>query len=284
MRILKHYTAVLLLIAVGCEGPIFDVPADEDSIPPTLTITYPADQSVLSDTVVISAYAFDNVELEQVTIYLNDSVVHESKIGPFEYIWPTTNEDEDEYYTIRAKAKDLAGNENYTNTIQVLVDNEDNVLPSGALIFPFTGQTLSGEVNIIIEANDNEGISSVTLFINGDSVAVFTEAPYTFSWNTTEEIDDIIYTIHAHVEDISLNQITLGPINITIDNYETNDLIPPTGNIIYPPSASTVSGDVEIQVSDKTKLNVTASAIAMLKKNIAFINTQITDLSDLPFQ
>ncbi len=249
MRILKHYTAVLLLIAVGCEGPIFDVPADEDSIPPTLTITYPADQSVLSDTVVISAYAFDNVELEQVTIYLNDSVVHESKIGPFEYIWPTTNEDEDEYYTIRAKAKDLAGNENYTNTIQVLVDNEDNVLPSGALIFPFTGQTLSGEVNIIIEANDNEGISSVTLFINGDSVAVFTEAPYTFSWNTTEEIDDIIYTIHAHVEDISLNQITLGPINITIDNYETNDLIPPTGNIIYPPSASTVSGDVEIQVS-----------------------------------
>ena len=61
MRILKHYTAVFILLAVGCEGPIFDVPADEDSIPPTLTITYPADQSVLSDTVVISAYAFDNV-------------------------------------------------------------------------------------------------------------------------------------------------------------------------------------------------------------------------------
>ena len=33
-----------------------------------------------------------------------------------------------------------------------------------------------------------------------------------------------------------------------------------------------------------TKLNATANAIAMLKKNIAFINTQITDLSDLPFQ
>ena len=32
------------------------------------------------------------------------------------------------------------------------------------------------------------------------------------------------------------------------------------------------------------RLNPTASAIAMLKKNIAFINTQITDLSDLPFQ
>ena len=33
-----------------------------------------------------------------------------------------------------------------------------------------------------------------------------------------------------------------------------------------------------------TKLNATANAIAMLKKNTAFINIQITDLSDLPFQ
>ena len=32
------------------------------------------------------------------------------------------------------------------------------------------------------------------------------------------------------------------------------------------------------------RLNPTASAIAMLKKNIAFKNTQITDLSYLPFQ
>ncbi len=249
MKILKYYATILFLIVLSCEGPIFDVPADEDSIPPTLTITYPADQSVLSDTVIITAYAFDNVELEQVTIYLNDSIVHDSKNGPFEYIWPTTNENEDEYYTIRAKAQDLAGNENYTNTIQVLVDNEDNVLPSGAIIFPFTGQTLSGQVNIIIQADDNEGLGLITLFINGDSVAVFTEDPYTYLWNTTEEIDDIIYTIHAHVEDLYSNQITLGPINITIDNYETDDLIPPTGNIIYPPSASTVSGNVEIQVN-----------------------------------
>ena len=236
-------------MVLSCEGPIFDVPVDEDSIPPTLTITYPADQSVLSDTVTISAYAFDNVELEKVTLYLNDSVVHESKDGPFEYIWPTVNNTEDEYHNIRAKARDLAGNENYTSTIQVLVDNQDNVIPTGALIFPFTGQTLNGDVNIIIEANDNEGISLVTLYINGDSVSAYTQPPYTYLWNTLEEVDDVIYTIHAHVVDNSSNQITLGPINITIDNYETDDLIPPTGNILYPPSASTVSGTIDIQVN-----------------------------------
>ena len=54
------------MLNVNCEGPVFDVPADKDSTPPTLTITFPADQSVLSDTVTITAYAFDNVGLEKV--------------------------------------------------------------------------------------------------------------------------------------------------------------------------------------------------------------------------
>ena len=158
-----------------------------------------------------------------VSLYLNDSIVHESKEGPFEYSWSTMNAEEDEHHTIRAKAQDLAGNVNYTNTIQVLIDNQDNISPTGALIFPFTGQTLMGEVTIIIEANDNEGVSFVNLYIDGDSVATFSEPPYRYTWNTMEEVDDIIYTIHAHVQDITGNQITLGPINVTIDNYEADD-------------------------------------------------------------
>ena len=64
-----------------------------------------------------------------------------------------------------------------------------------------------------------------------------------------EEVDDIIYTIHAHVQDITGNQITLGPINVTIDNYEADDNIAPTGTIISPPSASTVSGTIDIEVN-----------------------------------
>ena len=135
---------------MSCEGPLFDVPADDDTIPPTLTITYPADQSILSDTVLITAYAFDNVELDTVQIYLNDSIVHSSKEGPFIFQWVTTNFEEDASHTIRAKAIDHQGNINYTNTLRVTVDNLDNSPPTGAIIFPFTGQTLSGEITITV--------------------------------------------------------------------------------------------------------------------------------------
>ena len=41
---------------------------------------------------------------------------------------------------------------------------------------------------------------------------------------------------------------------------------------------------VNVPSVSSTKLNATASAIAMLKKNHAFINIHITDLFDLPFQ
>ena len=237
------------MLLLSCEGPFFDVPADEDSIPPTLTITFPADQSILSDSVLISAYAFDNVGLDLVTLYLNDSVVHESMEGPFEYLWPTSNNEEDEFHTIRAKATDLAGNVNYTNTLQVLVDNQDNQSPTGALIFPFTGQTLTGEITIIIEASDNDQVETVDLYINGDSIATYQEPPYRYDWNTLNEIDDVIHTIHAHVRDNAGNQITIGPINVTIDNYDSDDEIAPTGTIISPASASTVSGTINIEVN-----------------------------------
>ena len=243
------YFYITFMLLLSCEGPFFDVPADEDSIPPTLTITFPADQSILSDSVLISAYAFDNVGLDLVTLYLNDSVVHESMEGPFEYLWPTSNNEEDEFHTIRAKATDLAGNVNYTNTLQVLVDNQDNQSPTGALIFPFTGQTLTGEITIIIEASDNDQVETVDLYINGDSIATYQEPPYRYDWNTLNEIDDVIHTIHAHVRDNAGNQITIGPINVTIDNYESDDEIAPTGTIISPASASTVSGTIDIEVN-----------------------------------
>ncbi len=237
------------MLFLSCEGPFFDVPADEDSIPPTLTITFPADQSILSDSVLISAYAFDNVGLEKVTLYLNDSIVHESTEGPYEYRWSTLENAEDEFHTIRAKAVDLAGNENFTSTIQVLVDNQDNISPTGALIFPFTGQILTGEITIILEANDNDEVALVTLYIDGDSVMTYQEPPYRYDWNTFEEIDDVIHTIHAHIQDNTGNQVTLGPINVTIDNYESDDNIAPTGTITSPPTASTVSGTINIEVN-----------------------------------
>ena len=156
---MKSFNLNIILISIlllSCEGPFFKVQKEPDSIPPTLTITFPPDQAILSDTVLVSAYAFDNVELGMVTLYLNDSAIISRKDAPYEYTWITTDYAEDEQHTIWAKAEDAAGNLTQTNPIRVLIDNFDNINPTGTLIFPYTGQTISGEITIIVEANDNE--------------------------------------------------------------------------------------------------------------------------------
>ena len=63
--------------------------------------------------------------------------------------------EEDEYHNLRARAVDFAGNDNQTSPIRVLIDNQDNVKPNGSLLYPFSGQTLNGLVNIIADASDD---------------------------------------------------------------------------------------------------------------------------------
>jgi len=205
----------------------------------------------------VTAFAHDNVGLEMVTIYINDSAILAQQEPPFEFEWATMEYTEDAMHTIWAKASDEAGNTSQTQPIQVKVDNIDNISPTGAIIFPYTGQTLSGDVIIIMEAQDNDSLAYVNLYIDNDTVSTMTEAPYTYEWSTTELVDDITYTIYAHVMDGSGNQVTLGPISVLIDNYKEEDTISPTGTITNPPSASTVSGIVTITVSayDNTEMS-----------------------------
>ena len=69
MRISKNSILFILLFILGCNsGPVFDINDDGDTIAPIVTITHPADQSILSDTVRISVYAFDDRALDNVIL------------------------------------------------------------------------------------------------------------------------------------------------------------------------------------------------------------------------
>jgi hypothetical protein len=263
----KVTSLVLFLFIIGCnEGPIFEFTDEGDLIAPIITITHPADQSILADTVTISAYAFDDRRLSNVIVFL-DSVPIITKIDtPFilTHEWITTDSSqatEDSFHTIYAIAEDASGNINQTKPIRVYIDNEDNEKPEGLFIYPFSGQTLAGEVNIIIEASDNEEVSMVNIFIEGNLVTGISEEPYTYLWVTNELPDDIYYEIHAHILDDSNNQTTIGPIAVLIDNNDPIDTTPPLGSIISPASGQTINGSVNISIEayDSEDENPTAT-------------------------
>ncbi len=251
------YLTFLFILFLSCEGPLFEIPKEEDITPPIITIVSPADQAVVSDTIQISIYASDNTSLTIVQLLLDDSTVMnlntdylDTSMAPYEYSWNTANYSEDEYHILVAKAVDSKDNENQTRPISVLVDNDDNIRPTGVLLYPFNGQTLAGTINIFAEATDNESVAAAIFFINGDTVAVDNDEPYLHEWDTTEEFDDLFYVIHVQIIDGNGNYMILGPISVYIDNDENveEDNVPPTGSITYPPSSATVSGTVDIQI------------------------------------
>ena len=75
MMIKLKYLFLALILVMGCEGPIFEIPPSEDTTAPLVTITNPADQAVLADTILVTIYAFDNSGLNNVQLFIDDSLV-----------------------------------------------------------------------------------------------------------------------------------------------------------------------------------------------------------------
>ena len=250
MTIKSKYILLIIYLFLSCEGPLFEIPAEPDTTAPLVVITNPADQAILSDSVLITVYASDNDEVKLVQFFINDSLVLDSAESPYEYKWNTMEYAEDEYHNIRARAVDHANNDNQTSPVRVMIDNNDNIKPTGALLYPFSGQVLSGSISIIADADDNDSLKSVVFYINEDSVGVKTTAPFIHDWDTTLEFDDYYYVINVQINDASGNHFTLGPISVYIDNEENIqiDTTPPTGTIVYPPAAAVVSGNLTIEI------------------------------------
>jgi len=245
---------LILTFILSCENINMDNPNSLDETPPLVHITYPANQSTLSGAVLITAYAYDDNELENVKLYIDDEIIFQSDTRPYQFNWNTLMYEEDKNYILSATAEDSSGNKTFSKSIQVKIDNFDNIKPSGIFLHPSTGQILNGIVEISISAEDNDGVDYINLFINGDSLGVFTEQQniddyFNYYWDTNNMPEDNISSIYAYIYDYSKNYQIIGPISVTINNQSAPDITYPQGTIVAPASGSTVNGIVEIEVN-----------------------------------
>ena len=57
--------------------------------------------------------------------------------------------------------------------------------PTVSIVSPATGDTVTGNLTVVVAAGDDTGVASVELAIDGASVGSDTEAPYQFDWNAS---------------------------------------------------------------------------------------------------
>jgi hypothetical protein len=165
----------------------------------------------------------------------SDGGTHWSPLGPvvaqppYSVNWDTTSV-ADGSYRIAAVATDAVGNVSTPITVggTTVVDN---TAPTGSVLSPNAGSTVSGSVTLAASATDaTSGVASVSFAVNGNVVGTDTSWPYQVNqWDTTP-LADGSYDLVVTITDVAGNSTTLPTRTFSINNHQP-----------APPPASTVN-------------------------------------------
>ncbi len=122
--------------------------------------------------------------------------------------------------------------------------SEDVISPVPVLIYPYDGAVISENINVLVEATDDDKIKSVTVYFDGKELGESISSPYLFPLNIDSLRDGINHTIQAVATDKSNNNGYSAIVTFVI--AETNDIVDPTVSILNPQSGQTVEGNVRI--------------------------------------
>jgi hypothetical protein len=137
----------------------------------------------------------------------------------------------------------------------------DKTAPTVSITSPSNGATVSGTINVMVSASDNVGVTSVTLSVDGSTVATSTTSPFTNSWNTGS-VPNGTHTLTATAADAAGNKGS-SSIQVTVSNVSNVDLTSPTASITSPANNSSFDPNVSVTVNVNASDNVGVSSISL---------------------
>jgi hypothetical protein len=191
---------------------------NNDVIPPSINITSPSNGATVSGSINITVNASDNIGVDRVEFYVDNTLKFSDYSAPYSYSWDSTSVSNGSH-TLMVKAIDFSGNQN-SYSVSVVVNNTipDTIPPTVSLTSPTSGQTLSGTVTISATATDNIAVSGVQFLLNGANLGTEdTTPPYSISWNTSL-VSNGTHTLSARARDAAGNQTTSTPVSVVVNN------------------------------------------------------------------
>jgi len=190
------------------------VPAS-DTASPSVSITSPANGSIISGTISVAVSATDNVGVTKVEFWKDSSLFASTLNSPYSFIWDTTK-DLNGSHSLISKAYDAAGNIGTSPTITVNVNNvPDAISPTVSINQPANNSTLpkKGTVSISVSANDNIGVTQIQIFFDGSiAISCFQNNVCTYRLNTNK-LASGTHSIDAKAYDVAGN---MGSAGITV--------------------------------------------------------------------
>lgn len=158
---------------------------------PVVSVVFPFDGYTFSEgsDVTVTAQATDDNSVASVSLYLNNSLVRTDLVAPYQ--WNTTSENDAVLdnlsagtYRLEFIATDNEGLESDPVIITIVVESQENSIPTISITSPVSGEVFEGLAAISLNAlaSDSDGsVASVTFQIDGQDF-VDVSSPYSVSW------------------------------------------------------------------------------------------------------
>ncbi len=175
------------LWVLGVVGLVFcflPVACEKDELPPTVTITIPADGDTVYGYVSIMVEAVDEDSVESITLFIDDSEVATAGEAELSYEWNTTTLDDLSSHIIIATSLDPAGNEGESDPITVVVSHRSEHPETPTLWGPavgFAGKVLTfwakttdpdgDTVSFQFDWGDGSNLEWTQFIASGDSIS-----------------------------------------------------------------------------------------------------------------
>ena len=190
-----------------------------DGGPPNVAVSAPAEGATVSGTTPVSANASDDIGVVGVQFILDVNGANlgaEDTSAPYSVSWDTTAVGNGPH-TLRAIARDAAGNSTTSAAVAVTVSN-DGGPPNVAVSAPAEGATVSGTTPVSADASDDIGVVGVQFTLDGANLgAEDTSAPYSVSWDTTA-VGNGPHALRAIARDAAGNSATSAAVAVTVSN------------------------------------------------------------------
>ncbi len=223
--------------------------AAPDNLPPTVSMTAPANGATVTGSVTVSANATDNVGVAGVQFLLDGANLGaEDTSAPYSLSWNASAASLGTH-TLSAVARDGAGNTATSSIITVIVP--DTTAPTVSINAPANGATVTGTITVSAIASDNVGVAGVQFLLDGVNLsAEDTTSPYSVSWNTATATPGS-HTLTARARDAAGNTTTSTAVTVTVP-----DTSAPTVSVTAPANGASVTGTISVTASASDNVGV----------------------------
>lgn len=132
----------------------------------------------------------------------------------------------------------------------------DDIPPVVNIIYPISGQEISGITIVSVGASDETELKEVALFIDGEVVVTSRAALLQYSWDTGPIADNQNHSLYATATDGRNNGFS-GSVIVRVVADSNPDSLPPVILILHPITGSTVSDTVNVvpQIEDPSPID-----------------------------